>query len=159
YARTAMPQNSTGTNATHAFAAGRHVAAFGTWLMIEDDLARVRHYLGEFETDPRSGTISPDGKHTAWMAQDGTRTADSVDEPDPAGHKVEVPNAFSWMWAKFVDDAHLIVMDGFGTVRVVDWKNDKVLATLDSGGSPVQLEVDPSSRLVRVFRSPADTEV
>jgi hypothetical protein len=140
----------------HAFGPAMHVAGHGTWLFVQD-LATQRHlYLG-YESYTQSITaLSQDGAMLAFV-HDGTLVVEEV----ASGRHLALLRASTPSLTNivFVDPDHLITVDISGGLRLIDIAADRITAQGDAAGPIAAVELEPSSRLLRVQRQSGETSV
>lgn len=134
----------------HAFAEGVHLAADGTWLYVQDPIEGKHHYLGYTAFDPQYASISPDSARVAWT-NNAMIYVESIHD-DKKSLRITAAPSEAYYRAAFIDDKQLIAIDYSGGLHLVDWTTGKEIASLDTGGSVREFEVDQERKLIRGIR-------
>ncbi len=131
----------------HDFAHGRHLAADGTWLFVQDSHPDSTYYLGYGTFDAQHASISPDGSHVAWTTTQMIYVENVEDAQDSV--RISPPATEAFARSAFIDSNHLIAIDYSGGLHLIDWQKGEELASLDTGGGSREFEIDQSRKLVR----------
>ena len=134
----------------HAFAEDTHLAADGTWLYVQDPIEGKHHYLGYTAFDPQFASISPGGERVAWT-NNAMIYVESIND-ESKSLRITAPPTEAYFRAAFIDDKHLVAIDYSGGLHLVDWASGKEVASLDTGGSVREFEVDQERKLIRGIR-------
>ena len=131
-------------NAARAFARGVMVIGLGNWLYVHRPRTRESLYLGYDQFSPTAAAVSSSGEVVAWGSGNdlyvtsigGERLAER-----------ELLRSQTARYLAFVDDRRLLIAYYTGALELYDWKDDKILATVDGGGTYLAGGYDPASRL------------
>jgi WD40 repeat protein len=138
---------------------GRQVMGYGAWLYVQDVDAGAHRFLGYDTVQAQSVALSPDDSHVAWGFLLGSVLVESFDgEEAPVTLELEARNATPWK-LRFIDDAHLLVVDGIGNIELYRWRQRQVVARAGFIGSMRNLDFDASTGLVAVDRHFNDLRV
>lgn len=132
------------------FADGVQVVGYGTWLGVQRPLAREQVYLGWRGFFPQGGAVSPAGKWVAW-GMTGELLVEPFDgSADPV--RVPLPSFFGAQFLAFLDEDHLVAAIGDGSLRMVAWKEGRIIDELGLGNGAQGVHFDLARNLVVVHR-------
>ena len=152
HARNTPPQDFTQQLRVQAFAKDRHVAAHGNWLYVSDVAKGDAVYIGYRTMTASSIAVSPSGKHVATYYPQGPVYVEPLD-PGP-GESARIPiDPMTWLFrVRFLDDAHVITVDGFGGVLLLDWRTGEKVAETGVNGSVRSVQVDGKRNMLLIDR-------
>lgn len=152
--RNAPPADFNTQLRVQAFAADQHVAGHGNWLYVADASRGEHHFLGYRTLQATSLAISPDAKQLATVFPQGPVWIEPLGDDGPEGLTAELPSdPFNQVFrVRFADDANLILVDGLGGVRMVDWKTGRLVAEAGVNGSIRSVQIDAKKHLLLVDR-------
>lgn len=152
YPRTAPPQDFNTQLRVQAFAADRHVAAHGSWLYVAEVAGRKHHFLGYRSLQASSLSISPDSKSIAAIYPQGPVWIEPLSGAREAAAELPTDPFNGVFRVRFVDNEHVVLVDGMGGVRLVHWRSGKTVAQAGVNGSVRSVQVDATKGLLLIDR-------
>jgi len=152
YPRSAPPQDFSTQLRVQAFAADHHVAAHGNWLYVAKVSTRAHHFLGYRSLQANSLAISPNGTSIATVYPQGPVWVEPLSGAGEAPRELPTDPFSGVLRVRFVDDDHLLTIDGMGGVRMLDWRSGKLVAETGVNGSVRSIQVDPTGTMLLVDR-------
>jgi len=135
-----------------AFARDRHVAAHGNWLYVADTAKGEHQYLGYRTMTATSIAISPDSKRIATYYPQGPVYVEPLGDGPGETARMPVDPMTGLFRVRFLDDDHILTIDGFGGVKLLDWRTGDTLAETGVNGSPRSVQVDGKRGMLLVDR-------
>lgn len=154
--RTSIPQDFNHQGKVQAFAPGRQVVGYGTYLFVHDVDTRAHRFLGYKSLQAAAATVSPSRSHVAWAYIQGPVYIEPLDQDsDDATVTIDLESNFGQQKMRFADDDHLIVVDSNGGVRLYEWRTGKLIDEAGVLGQVRQVQFDPQTQLLLVDRNVA----
>lgn len=122
-ARTSAPQDFVNQGRAQATAAGMQTVGHGTWLFVHDVVDRSHRYLGYQSFQTQSVAVSPSGEWVAWAYMAGPVFVESLDEGRHERFEVPSEPNFGTLKVRFLDDEHLVSIDGAGGIHLHRWRD------------------------------------
>lgn len=127
----------------------RVVIASGSWLFVQRPRQGTHAYLGYAPFQPNAGAVSPSAERAAWVA--GGHIYVEPTRADAGADTVRLPAAQPGVYRiGFLDDAHLLLFDSQGGMRIVDAVTGAAIAAVDGGGVPRWFDIDRERRRIVV---------
>ncbi len=153
FPRTAPPQDFSSQLRVQAFAADRHIAAHGSWLYVAQVSGGKHHFLGYRSLQASSLAISPDSTLIAAVYPQGPVWVEPLGGDRRAAAELPTDPFNGVFRVRFVDNDHVILVDGMGGVRLVNWRSGKTVADAGVNGSVRSVQVDTTRRLLLIDRN------
>lgn len=156
HARSSAPMDFVSQGRAQALAHGVQAAGHGTWLFVHDVNERSYRYLGYKSFQTQSVAISPSGEHVAWVYMSGPVFVEALREGP--GPRVELPYdpSFGVTKVRFFDDEHVILIDGVGSVRLLRWRDAKLVGETGIQGGIRAMHFEPERGVLLVERHTND---
>lgn len=152
FGRVGPPSHFAAMQVPNGFGADMRVAGLGSWLFVQNAVKGTHHYLGYSRFMPTSGAVSPNGKWVAWTSG-GDVWLESVGGGAGRVIKLQRPRTQAAAKVRFIDDDHLLVIDGVGGLSIIEWATGKQRDTADASGPVVRLQYSAKRRVLLVTRS------
>lgn len=152
HARNTPPQDFNQQLRVQAFARDRHVAAHGNWLYVSDVAKGESVYIGYRTMTATSIAVSPSGKHVATYYPQGPVYVEPLDDGPGESARLPIDPMSGLFRVRFLDDAHVVTVDGFGGVQLIEWRTGDKIAETGVNGSVRSVQVDGKRGMLLVDR-------
>jgi hypothetical protein len=152
HARNTPPQDFTQQLRVQAFARDRHVAAHGNWLYVSDVAKGDSVYIGYRTMTASSIAVSPSATHVATYYPQGPVYVEPLDAGPGESARIPVDPMVGIFRVRFLDDKHVITVDGFGGVQLLEWRTGEKIAETGVNGSVRSMQVDAKRGMLLIDR-------
>ncbi len=159
HARTSAPQDFVNQGRAQATAGGVQVVGHGTWLFVHDVVERSHRYLGYRSFQTQSVAVSPSSEWVAWAYNAGPVFVESLD--DKEHRRVRLPSEpnFGTIKVRFLDDEHLISIDGAGGIHLYRWRDGELVDQAGIHGAIRALHFEPERGVMLIERHNNDSRL
>ena len=158
--RTPIPQDFSHQGKVQASSTGRQVVAYGSWLFVQDVEARRHRFLGYKAAQGAGVAISPKNGYVAWAYMGGPVYVEPVGSAsDEDAVRLELQAEFGLTKVRFLDEDHLVVVDGVGGLYLYHWPTQTLVDQAGVMGNIRSVDIDTTQGLLLVDRHNNDASV
>lgn len=158
--RVPIPQDFSHQGKVQASAADRQVVGYGSWLFVQDIEARRHRFLGYKAAQGTGIAISPKNGYVAWAYTGGPVYVEPVGTgSDESLVQLELEAEFGITKVRFLDEDHLVVVDGVGGVHLYHWPTQTLVDQTGVMGNIRSVDLDTAQGLLLVDRHNNDASV
>jgi hypothetical protein len=152
FPRNAPPQDFNSQLRVQATGGDRHVSAHGSWLYVSEVSKRTHRFIGYRSLQATSIAVAPGRQTVATVYPQGPVWIEPLDAD--SGPSYELPNdPFNGVFKlRYASADRLLLIDGMGGVRLVDWRTGESIAEAGVNGSVRSVHVDTRRGLLLIDR-------
>jgi hypothetical protein len=157
--RSAIPQDFSHQGKVQASAGGRQVVAYGSWLFVQDVAKRRHRFLGYKAAQGAGIAVSPSNGFVAWAYMGGPVYVEGIGKSAAEAVRLQLEANFGVTKVRFVDEDHLVVVDGAGGVSLYHWPTQTLIDQAGVMGNIRNVEIDSAQGLLLIDRHNNDASV